>query len=331
MLAEQAFSREYYVLPENVTRVARSIVSPVVSKLRDPAVWKDTFTEVASSALIGGAIKVGTGALLAGTGGFVVAAIGGALAGAGIEYFRQVRENIKNNGFSIDALKPLDLKRMSIASLKGALGGAVGFGMADLIFDHISLTGLIAELPFSKSEVPEVLIAGWNNLSEVRNQISVGPWTNRIFENPDPFYSRPDLSGLSNSYPEVSSLTGLAAAEVAKDLLETDLAYLGIDNFDPFNGMTADGVHHAEIFKTYIENNPKYQIMLEAYKAEIWTNNHPDFFVAGNNDLIYHFLSDMGWHSKDLGPQGPLTTLKILEGTARRKLFEDFFSLRATI
>lgn len=315
---ERIFAKEQ---AENAARIARSVVSPVISGLRDRSVWKDTFTEVAAGALIGGTIKAGTRAVLTGTGGIAVAVAGGALASAGIEYFKQIRENVKTEGFCWEALKPTDLKRIGVAAVKGAIGGFIGLEMADLVFNHMSLTSIISDhLP-----KPQVLVAGWNNLADRLN----GENFNVIrFEKPDPELPSND----------VSSLRGLAAAEVARDLLETDSTLktqFGNIDFDPFSGKIVDtnGVewHHKEIFDTYIKTDPRYQAMLETYMDQIRAENNPNFFDPKNPDLIYHFVSDSGQHV--IGPVskqhieniGTLTPFKVLQKEARRKFFEDFW------
>ena len=323
MYPELTFNKQYFDIPdfnrerafakeqvERVARGAKSIVSPVISNLRDRQVLKETFVEMGSGALIGGAIKLGTRTALSATGGLAIAVVGGALAGAGIEYFKQVRYQFSEQDTGtfqerlVNALNPTDYRKIGLAAFKGGLGAALGFEILDFLHDKISLT-----------PAPEILVAGWNNLSEVRNQLS-GVFTDRSFINPDPLFG------------DASSLKGLAAAEVARDLLETDLSLqekFGNIEFDPFSGnvIDKDGVlwHHAEIFKTYIENDSRYQGMLEAYMDQMRAENHPNHFKIADPDLIWHFIMPDGQHDPKYGPLGELSRFKVLEKEARRKFF----------
>lgn len=300
---------------EKVARMARSVVSPVISRLRDREVLKQTFIEIGSGALIGGVVRAGTRTALSATGGLAVAVIGGALAGAGIEYFKQVRNNFQEQDTGtfqeklVASLKPADYRKIGLSALKGGIGGAIGFEVLDFLSDKISLT-----------RAPEVLVAGWNNLNEVRNQLT-GPFAQRVFLKPDPLFN------------DASSLRGLAAAEVARDLLETDSILrdkFGDVEFDAFDGQVIDkdGVewHHAEIFKTYVENDFRYQAMLEGYMNQLRAENHPDFFKVADPDLIHHFIKPDGHHDPKYGPMGELAIFKVLEGSARRKFFEAFLT-----
>lgn len=276
--------------------------------------------------------------LAAGSAGFGagigLAAIAGAGAAAAREIRRQYLENQQVNPEQqglrekIKSLKPHDNKRLLLAASVGAVSGILGGGAGELIvqtdfghavagvfkgvFDRFGnspvdvLTATATATPIPASEFVAIEMA----IELPEAQLPQAPEINlheRIFENPDPFYSQ-----VLFNRPDISALDGIGAHEIAKYLLETDntLKELNINNFDAFNGMTNE-VHHKIIFDELIRTHPQYQVLMDAYQEVVWLQNHPDFFYPDDNNLILHY-----------GPQGVLNRLQIIEGLESKKLFD---------
>lgn len=259
---------EWHRIPE----IARTVWNhPFATRIRENAI-----PDLIVGGVTGGAARV----VLAGSGGWMAGAIGGAAAGIAVEAFREVRTH-----------QQIDGRQIGIAALRGAIGGVIGFGVADFIlsrFDVSSLLTAIQErLPGAVEKLPSTpyrfqdpdklaqTITGTNTPASSANGAAEWEWF--------------------KAHVREGFKTDIVGVEVGGIVQNVDIA--DSNKLDPFNG------YHRRI----------YEMLMEDQTFAVTHNHEVAAWVQGlrnlNGDTLRQFGNDFLIPHRS--PTGDLLTIQM--------------------
>lgn len=244
-------------------------------------VWNHPFAtrlreNIIPDLIVGGVTGAAVRVALAGTGGWIAGAVGGAVVSSAVESFRQIRNH-----------QQIDVAKIGFAAVRGAVGGVVGFEVTDLILSQIDLTSFLPKIEIGNPSAgtPE---------SSVQALVQGTPYQ----------FEQPDRLGLTIPSTDISASsakgaaewgwfkahvnekfgTGLISIDVGENTQVIDLA--DPTKFDPFNG------YHKRLYEMLMED----QLFTVSHDEEINTwiqglvslNQDTVIRVSGNDFLIPH-------------------------------------------